>query len=350
MAEQDSNKRSSGRYGWVDVAKGICIVAVVCLYARREIVQAFGAGGWLEPWTAFAQPFRMPDFFLLSGLFLGAVINRPWRSYLDTKVVHYVYFLALWIGLIYLYDAFYDESLKDLSQTPYQAIRRYFYYLYSPDHMLWFIQTLPAYFVVTRLLRSVPALLMLAGAALLMVAEVHTRVPAINNFCQYYVFFLTGYLGASRIFKLADWVGEHRALTWLLFIGWIAFNAYAVQLGVNKSNAGALVLGFIGITAIISLSRLLSDYQAFGWLRYMGANSIVVYLGFYIPLNVLIDLYRATGWQIEINVLATLLVALSALAPVLLFEATRNSWARFLFERPRWARIHRGSLAQPVPT
>ncbi len=41
MAEQDSNKRSSGRYGWVDVAKGICIVAVVCLYARREIVQAF---------------------------------------------------------------------------------------------------------------------------------------------------------------------------------------------------------------------------------------------------------------------------------------------------------------------
>ena len=28
----------------------------------------------------FVRPFRMPDFFLLSGLFLPLVINRDWRT------------------------------------------------------------------------------------------------------------------------------------------------------------------------------------------------------------------------------------------------------------------------------
>jgi uncharacterized membrane protein YcfT len=29
--------------------------------------------------VAFAKPFRMPDFFLISGLFLARVIGRPVR-------------------------------------------------------------------------------------------------------------------------------------------------------------------------------------------------------------------------------------------------------------------------------
>ena len=31
------------------------------------------------------QPFRMPDFFLISGLFLARVIDRDWRDYLDRR-------------------------------------------------------------------------------------------------------------------------------------------------------------------------------------------------------------------------------------------------------------------------
>ena len=41
----------------------------------------------------------MPDFFLISGLFLAARIDRPWRAYLDTKVVHFAYFYVLWVNI-----------------------------------------------------------------------------------------------------------------------------------------------------------------------------------------------------------------------------------------------------------
>ena len=47
----------------------------------------------------FAKPFRMPDFFLISGLFLARVIDRDWRTYIDRKVVHFAYFYVLWVTI-----------------------------------------------------------------------------------------------------------------------------------------------------------------------------------------------------------------------------------------------------------
>jgi uncharacterized membrane protein YcfT len=76
------------RHARLDYARGICIVAVVTFYTAAHVGDLFGTSGWLEYWVDFARPFRMPDFFFISGLLLGQVIDRPWRGYLDKKVVH----------------------------------------------------------------------------------------------------------------------------------------------------------------------------------------------------------------------------------------------------------------------
>ena len=57
------------------------------------------------PLVAFAKPFRMPDFFLISGLFLARVIDRDWRTYLDRKVVHFAYFYVLWVTIQFAFKA-----------------------------------------------------------------------------------------------------------------------------------------------------------------------------------------------------------------------------------------------------
>jgi uncharacterized membrane protein YcfT len=41
----------------------------------------------------------MPDFFLISGLFLARMINRDWRDYLDRKVFHFAYFYVVWVTI-----------------------------------------------------------------------------------------------------------------------------------------------------------------------------------------------------------------------------------------------------------
>ncbi len=78
-----------GRGDLVDYAKGFCIVFVVMMHSTLGVEAAAGQNGWMHPVVAFAVPFRMPDFFLISGLFLANVIDRDWRTYLDRKVVHF---------------------------------------------------------------------------------------------------------------------------------------------------------------------------------------------------------------------------------------------------------------------
>src|ERR1700709_2854601 len=95
----------ASRIDWVDYAKGFCIVMVVMMHSTLGVEQAAGHEGWMHYAVAFAQPFRMPDFFLISGLFLARVIERGWRDYLDNKVVHFAYFYVLWVTIQFAFKA-----------------------------------------------------------------------------------------------------------------------------------------------------------------------------------------------------------------------------------------------------
>src|SRR5260221_3045106 len=94
-----SNGTAAKRVDWVDYAKGICIVMVVMMHSVLGVEAAAGENGFMHVLVMFAKPFRMPDFFLISGLFLGLVIGRDWRTYLDRKVVHFAYFYMLWVTI-----------------------------------------------------------------------------------------------------------------------------------------------------------------------------------------------------------------------------------------------------------
>ena len=93
------------RVDWVDYAKGFCIVFVVMMHSTLGVENAAGQEGWLHAVVDFAKPFRMPDFFLISGLFLAQVIDRDWRTYLDRKVVHFAYFYLLWTAIQFAFKA-----------------------------------------------------------------------------------------------------------------------------------------------------------------------------------------------------------------------------------------------------
>ena len=89
----------------MDYAKGICIVMVVMMHSVLGVEAAAGQTGFMHVLVTFAKPFRMPDFFLISGLFLSVVIDRDWRTYLDRKVVHFAYFYVLWVTIQFGFKA-----------------------------------------------------------------------------------------------------------------------------------------------------------------------------------------------------------------------------------------------------
>jgi uncharacterized membrane protein YcfT len=334
----------------VDFAKGICILAVVSLYAQGKLQGLAASSTWLDHWVAFAKPFRMPDFFLLSGLFLAKVIDRPWRSYVDTKVVHYLYFLALWI-LIFA-PVSWQESPWQLNAAG--VVKFLAYQAIWPHAMLWFILVLPAYFVFTRLTRRVPAWAMLMIAVALHFAAGKTGLKIADAFCERYVFFYAGYAFASRFFDWAAWVRRHTAVVVAGLIGWAVVNAWLVQQGALAVPGVALVLGFAGALAVIAVGSQFSRFSSMRWLSYIGQHSIVVYLGFYLPLIGIVWLGGKLGALAAPGLFALLAIAASTLAALCIYWLVRGTWAAFLFERPRWAYIdfwlgkRRNTLARSI--
>ena len=104
-AAQRPATSAGGRVDWVDYAKGLCIVMVVMMHSVLGVEAAADQTGFMHALVAFAKPFRMPDFFLISGLFLSVVIDRDWRTYLDRKVVHFAYFYVLWVTIQFGFKA-----------------------------------------------------------------------------------------------------------------------------------------------------------------------------------------------------------------------------------------------------
>src|SRR3954470_25028790 len=187
------------RVDWVDYAKGICIVMVVAMHSTLGVEAAAGREGWMHLLVAFAKPFRMPDFFLISGLFLARVIDRDWRTYLDRKVVHFAYFYVLWMTIQFVFKA----PAFAAEHGTAAAVQLYFFSFIEPFGTLWFIYLLPVFFVVTRLTRAVPPLVIWLIAAALESAPIETGWMLIDEFAARFVYFYTGYWLASYVFGLA---------------------------------------------------------------------------------------------------------------------------------------------------
>ncbi len=343
--------QAAGRVGWVDYAKGFCIIFVVMMHSTLGVEEATGSQGWLHHAVQFAKPFRMPDFFLISGLFLGLVIDRPWRRYIDRKVVHFLYFYLLWMTIQFVIKtpawAAAGVPLAEIAQL-------YAISLIDPFGTLWFIFILPLFFIVTRLVKNLPWQMTLGAAALLEIAPIHTGWMIPDEFAARYVYFLGGYLFAANIFALADWakanVGSALALfaAWFAVNGWATFTPAQMPQWVHASGpvflsdlpVVSLVLGAAGGVAVVVLTALLSMVPAMRFLGYLGKNSIVIYLAFFLPMAVTRGVLLKFAPMLDIGTVS-LLVTIAGVCGPLIFKLAveRTGFGGFLFERPDWARL-----------
>jgi uncharacterized membrane protein YcfT len=341
---------SSNRLSWVDSAKGISIILVVMMESVFNVGQDADGVGLFHYVIAFATPFRMPEFFLISGLFLSLVIARPWMHYADRRVVHYFYFYLLWM-VIHLV-----VKIAIASGQPVEAAQQIALGIIEPYGVLWFIYLLAVFSATTKLcytLKVPHAVVLAVGAALEM--GNFTLPPLfylVEQFCHYFVFFYCGYLFAPRIFKLVDWAMDHVALGIAGLVAWAAlegalvfspgFGLYPdhVDLGLAGLPGLRLCLAVIGAVALCVSGGLLSKLRFMDWLRWLGEHSLVVYLVFVLPMT----FFRAALIKLHLvhNVsfasFAVIVVAIGF--SVALYGLVQWSGrGRFLFERPAWAHI-----------
>jgi uncharacterized membrane protein YcfT len=319
-----------GRVDWVDYAKGICIVMVVMMHSVLGVELAAGQTGFMHLVVAFAKPFRMPDFFLISGLFLSVVIDRDWRVYLDRKVVHFAYFYVLWVTIQFGFKA---PSFAAESSWAHVGLL-YLESFIEPFGTLWFIYLLPVFFVVTKATRRVPPLLIWVVAALLEMTHLVTGWTVIDEFCARFVYFYSGYWFAAYVFALSDRARANPAWALAGLALWALIDGGLVASGVSEWPLISLALGLAGACAIIIIGTLLARAQRLGFLRYCGEHSIVIYLSFFLPMASTRTLLLHTEWIHDIGAISLIVTIVGVVGALLIWWAALAVGANFLFERP----------------
>jgi len=318
------------RVDWVDYAKGICIIMVVMMHSVLGVEAAAGETGFMHLVVEFAKPFRMPDFFLLSGLFLAVVIDRDWRTYLDRKVVHFAYFYVLWVTIQFAFKA--PSFAAEIGWAG--VVKLYALSFIDPFGTLWFIYLLPIFFVVTKATRRAPPLLIWAIAALLESLHVATGWMVIDEFCARFFYFYTGYLFASRVFAFSDAARARPALALIGLALWAAINAALVHTGVSEWPLLSLLLGLAGACAIIAAGTLLAEKRWLDGLRFCGEHSIVIYLAFFLPMAVSRTLLLKFAGFLGTGMIALLVTIIGVVGALVVWRLVMLSGATFLFERP----------------
>nr|WP_238947285.1 acyltransferase family protein [Saliniramus fredricksonii] len=342
------------RVAWVDTAKGMCIILVVMMHVVLGIGDRMGTEGFLHPVVAFAAPFRMPDFFLISGLFLARVIDRDWRRYADKRVLHFLYFYVLWLVIqsIIRFGDVADGSVTGL-------IEHLAWSMVQPFSTLWFVYMLAIFSVVTKLLRGVPVWALLGGAALLEIAPIHTGAILVDEFAARYVYFLAGYLLAPQIFKLADWALAHKPAALAGLVLWAVVNGFLALTPSGLTETGtlatlpviSLIAGTLGAVAMVLISALLAGTLLGRPLDYAGRHAIAVYLAFFLPMAVTREILLRLGIIEDVGVISLIVLIVAVVAPLVVERIVRNTPLNFLFVRPHFARIapeRRAARTQPA--
>lgn len=350
---------SAKRLDWVDAAKGISILLVVMLHSTLGVGDDAGQIGFMHYAVTFSAPFRMPEFFLISGLFLSYVIGRDWGRYADRRVVHYLYFYALWA----LIQMFFKTVVASGDVAGFFS--GIFFAIFEPYSILWFIYMLAFFSAATKWLHNnhVPHWLVLSVAAVLQMLPTGNQSTVIAHFAEYFVFFYAGYALAPNIFKLTDWAQKHAMLAVLGLVAWAGINFGLVfwpsaDIQPNHVSTGFaswpgihLVLAFMGATAICVFAALLARFNMAKPLAWVGERSLAVYVAFVIPMAITRTILLKLGVITDVGTISLLVIIAAATSSLIAYEIVQKiGFGKFLYTRPEWAKLEaaRQKPDQPV--
>lgn len=348
------------RKAWIDIAKGISIILVVMMYAVYNTGEHTGQVGFLHYVIGFATPFRMPEFFLISGLFLSRVIDRPWKGYADRRAIHYFYFYGLWASImIALKTGVYGAD-------PVDMVRELALAVIQPYGVLWFIYMLAVFGLMAKLLRQsgIPHWILVPAAALLQMTQIESPSYVVKQLADYFVFFYAGYVFAPQVFRLADWAHANRRQAAIWVAAWAVVNGLLVyspgysalpthtEMGYASFPPLHFALAITGAFSLCVFSKLISEFRSAEWVRWLGEHSLVVYLAFTIPMSLSREFALWSGVLTKVGPLSAAVLVVSLASPVVLYWMVgKAGMGTFLFERPAWAFIadaRPGSLENKV--
>lgn len=324
------------RLAWIDTARGLAIVLVTVTHAAEWIQETSIR---LPIWTQvddLLATFRMPLFFMCSGVLGAKYLKAGWDEVLSRKVFFFAWIYLLWqpIGSVmaFVASSFHGEPL-----SPWRALLSIAASPLRPRYELWFIWALALFFILARASLRVPLSRQLALSGAVSAVWLSSAVPAINDgwdgLARYYVFFLIGCYGRELMIGFAARASVGLSLA--LIASWLGCAILASRTGVDGVPGVGLIVRLAGLYAGIGLATLLSRVSL---LRDLGSRTLPIYLAHTPVIIVLTWLVSTQQHAAFMHVLApalpALLTVISIAAGLMLHKAAMRTSARVLYGPP----------------
>ncbi len=348
---------TSKRLAWIDYAKGFTIILVVYHHCYLTLINSgVKVTGWMINANLFVYSFRMPMFFMLSGLFISKSLQkRGVGKYIENRARILLYPYILWAILQATLGILFNQYTFNT-----WTVSRYLSIFYQPNDtsQLWYLVTLFNTAMLYVLLKSTlhigNRMQFFLGVILYMVSPFLFFNSMIQDTTRFYVYLVFGSLISDFIlsgnnFKLFSSVRLFIPLGLLMLLSqyylFKHLHLYALEMKINITNLSVeqVLLHFWGMgqfTAIVMIGCLLvlnacSIFQRFGkatFVRVIGYHSLYIYL-----MHVLI----AVGLRIllvdffhykDAYVLLPLFVIIGIIGSTMIYNICRHTGLGWLFE------------------
>ena len=293
------------RQTWIDYARGISIILV--LY--RHVFEGLKNSGLavaeyigLEHANILFFSFRMPLFFIVSGIFVaGSLQKRGIRLFVDNKARTILYPYFLW-GILQITIQIFLSGYVNSQRTGFD----YLYLLYQPREIeqFWYLYALFNVSVLYAFSKSILKLSafknIIIGFGLIYISSFTGRnqinIGFLSDMCHYYLFYAIGDLigrfmrDKNNLAKLYSW-----KISVLLIIPFIVSQVYYLYQNLEFSpktydyveNYNPYIFVIIAITGcafVISICFQLQKADKFKWLHNLGRHSLYIYVAHVIVL------------------------------------------------------------------
>lgn len=276
------------RMQWVDYLKGIAIILVV----YRHVLLGIQRSGLIVPaWLVNANmifySFRMPLFFILSGIFIGgSLAKRSLGQLITIKFENLIYPYLIW--------AFIQVSLQIILvrfTNSDRSFRDYAYILYDPRQLdqFWYLpalfNTTLLYLLVKTKLKPSATLQLLLGLILFFLRPHLHLVSMLSDWMEFYLFFALGdtisaffFKGSSQQFLKNPWP---LLIMIPVFIGCQIYYLSQPEdyyKDILFGQVQFLIIALTGCFTMLLLAFRLQIWNTLSFLRILGYHSLYIYV------------------------------------------------------------------------
>lgn len=338
---------SKKRLAWADYARGIAIILVVNKHLLMGLEGAHIAlNKWVVEMNDVFFNFRMPMFFILSGIFIGRslVKKSPWAiigNRLNTIMYPYLIWSFIQISL--------QIALRNYTNAK-KSVADYLYILYRP-HMIeqfWYLYALflvNSIFVLVKYYLKPPQWLNLATGILFYylgsylkpdVSQFQTDDGLLHDILYFYVFFVLGDIVSAFVLDTRNFIKIANLRNLLLLLGPFIFSQLY---WVYHRNPFILLFGCIvlaGCTFLYICSFLLDRFGILAWLRVIGNYSLYIYVMHILVISATRILLMKVFHQSNFYVLMIIGEITGVLVPIILYNLSMRAgmWYLYSFSRP----------------